>query len=201
MTKSTKAKGTKKKPFHWDESHQRAFDSMKQILSKEVCLAYPDFTEQFEIYTDASTRQLGAVIVQKNRPIAFFTRKLTPTQQKYSITELELLSIVETLKEFKGILWGQRIKVYTDHLNLTRDALGLTSDRVYRLRLLLEEFGPEIAYIKGIHNTVADALSRLEYDPIVNPETQELKANYMVRRISNHLGTTREEVKWHAFLN
>ena len=201
VTKSTKAKGTKKKPFHWDESHQRAFDSMKQILSKEVCLAYPDFTEQFEIYTDASTRQLGAVIVQKNRPIAFFTRKLTPTQQKYSITELELLSIVETLKEFKGILWGQRIKVYTDHLNLTRDALGLTSDRVYRWRLLLEEFGPEIAYIKGIHNTVADALSRLEYDPIVNPETQELKANYMVRKISNHLGTTREEVKWHAFLN
>jgi hypothetical protein len=49
-----------------------------------------------------------------------------------------------------------------------RDALGLTSDRVYRWRLLLEEYGPKIVYIKGIHNTVADAVSRLEYDPSVN---------------------------------
>ena len=63
------------------------------------------------------------------------------------------------------MLWGQPIKVYTDHKNLIRDALGLTSDRVYRWRLLLEEYGPEIVYIKGIHNTVADAISWLEYDP------------------------------------
>ena len=63
---------------------------------------------------------LVAVIVQHNRPIAFFTRKLTEAQQKYSVTELELLSIVETLKEFREMLWGQKIKVYTDHMNLTR---------------------------------------------------------------------------------
>ena len=64
---------------------KRAFDSMKQILSKEVCLAYPHFTEQFEIYIDASTRQLGAVIVQKNRPIAFFHKKIdaNPTKILY----------------------------------------------------------------------------------------------------------------------
>ena len=66
------------------------------------------------------------------------------------------------------MLWGQQIKVFTDHANLMRDALGLTSDRVYQWRLLLEEYGPEIVYIKGIHNTVADAVSRLEYDPSVN---------------------------------
>ena len=63
------------------------------------------------------------------------------------------------------MLWGQRIKVYTDYKNLTHKALGLTSDRVYRWRLLLEEYGPKIIYIKGVDNTVADALSRLEYDP------------------------------------
>ncbi len=64
--------------------------------------------------------------------------------------------------------WGQPIKVFTDHKNLMRDALGLTSDRVYRWRLLLEEYGPEIVYIKGIHNTIADAISRRKYDPSVN---------------------------------
>jgi hypothetical protein len=58
--------------------------------------------------------------------------------------------------------------VFTDHANLMRDALGLTSDQVYRWRLLLEEYGPKIVYIKGIHNTAADAVLRLEYDPSIN---------------------------------
>jgi len=76
------------------------------------------------------------------------------------------------------MLWGQQIKVYTDHKNLTRDALGLTSDRVYRWRLLLEEFAPEIIYIKGIHNTVADAISRLEYNPTINATNEQNFANF-----------------------
>ncbi len=111
---------------------------------------------------------MGAVITQHNRPIAFFSRKLSEMQQKYSVTEMELLAIVETLKEFKGMLWGQRIKVYTDHKNIIQNAIGLTSDRVYQGRLLLEEYGREIIHIKGIHNTVADAISHLDYSPVHN---------------------------------
>jgi hypothetical protein len=88
--------------------------------------------------------QLGFVIAQDNRPIAFFSRTLSKTQQKYSVTKIELLAIVETLKEFKGMLWGQSSKVLTDHKNLTRDALSLPSDRVYQWRLLLEEYAPKI---------------------------------------------------------
>jgi hypothetical protein len=68
---------------------------------------------------DASSTQLGAVIAQDNRPIAFFRRKLS--------TKIELMAIVEPLSEFKGMMWGQSSKVFTEHKNLTRDALGLTS--------------------------------------------------------------------------
>jgi hypothetical protein len=100
-------------------------------IAKEVVLAYPDYKSSFDIYTDASTKHLGAVITQKNRPIAFSSRKLSIMQSKYSVTKIELLAIVETLKVFKGMLWGQSIKVFTDYKNLTRGALGLTSDRVY----------------------------------------------------------------------
>ncbi len=110
------------------------------------------------IYTDASSKQLGAVITQGNRPIEFFSRKLSDMQRKYSVTKIELLAIVKNLKKFKGMPLGQQIKVFTDHANLMRDALGLTSDRVYQWQLLLEEYGPEIVYIKGIHNTVTDAV-------------------------------------------
>ncbi len=120
--------------------------------------------------------QQGVVITQDNRPIAFFSRKLSEMQQKYSVTEIELLAILEAPKEFKGMLWGQDIKVYTDHKNLTRDALGLTSDRVHRWRLLLEEYAPKIISIKGILNTVADAILQLEYDPKLNKTNEHTHA-------------------------
>ncbi len=102
----------------------------------------------------------------------FFNRKLSKAQSRYSVTKIKLLAIVETLKEFQGMLWGQTIKVYTDHKNITRDTLGLTSDRVYHWQLLLEEFAPEIVYIKGVHYTVADAFSQLNYNPKVNPTSK-----------------------------
>jgi hypothetical protein len=167
-TKTTRMNKTKKKPWQWDPIHQQAFDNVKAAMAKETVLAYPDFLKPFEIYSDASSMQLGAMITQEIRPIAFFSRKLSKTQQKYSVTEIELLAIVETLKEFKEMLWGQDVKVYTDCKNLTIDALGLTSDRVYHWQLILEEYAPEIIYIKGIHNTVAVAILQLEYDPKLN---------------------------------
>jgi hypothetical protein len=158
-TKTTRENKMKKRPWHRDSIHQTAFDNVKSTITKEAVLAYSDFSKPFDIHTDASTKQLGAVITQDNRPIAFFSRKLSDAQSKYTVTKLELLAIVETLKEFNGMLWGQRINVCTDHTNLTQDGLGLTSDRVTRWRILLEENAPEIIYIKGIHNTVADAIS------------------------------------------
>eukprot|EP00804_Cyclotella_cryptica_P008336 CCRYP_020978-RA/>CCRYP_020978-RA protein AED:0.36 eAED:0.41 QI:0/0/0/1/0/0/3/0/202 len=93
----------------------------------------------FEIYTDASSKQLGSVITQ--------------AQQKYSVTELELLAIVETLKEFKGMLWGQRLKVYTDHKNLIQDALRLISDRVYRWNCSSRNLAPK-SFISEEHITL-----------------------------------------------
>ena len=201
VTKATKQKGTRKRAWYWDAKHQKAFDDIKATISKDVVLAYPDYSKPFEIYTDASTKQLGAVIVQDNRPVAFFSRKLSDAQTRYSITELELLAIVETLKEFKGMLWGQRIKVFTDHKNLITDALGLSSDRVYRWRLLLEEYGPEIVYIKGIHNTVADAISRLEYDPAVNPDRLSYHMSHVQTRVEHDTGISREQFKWKAVTN
>jgi hypothetical protein len=131
QTNFTRAKGTKKVPWHWDEVHQRAFNYVKGTITREVVLAYLDYFKVFEIYINASSKQLGAVITQKNRPHAYFSQKLSTMHHKYSVTKIELLSIVKTLKEIKGILWGQTIKVYTDHAHLIRDALGMTLDHVY----------------------------------------------------------------------
>ncbi len=81
-TKTTKLNKTKKKPWRWDLIHQQVFDNVKAAVAKETVLTHPDFVKPFEIYTDAFSMQLGAVITQDNRPIAFFSRKLSETQQK-----------------------------------------------------------------------------------------------------------------------
>ena len=136
---------------------------MQKIISKETLLTYPDFNKPFDIHTDASDVQLGSVISQNNKPIAFYTRKLNPAQTRYTTTERELLAIVETLKEFRNILLGQQIVIHTDHKNLCYK--NFNTNRVIRWRLLLEEYGPTIKYIKGEKNVVADALSRLDLHP------------------------------------
>ncbi len=76
-TKTTRMNKTKKGSWRWDPMHQQAFDNVKAAIAKETVLAYRDFLKPFEIYTDASSMQLGAVITQDNRPIAFFSRKLS----------------------------------------------------------------------------------------------------------------------------
>ena len=126
----------------------------KRIIAKEVLLAYPDFSKPFQMHTDASHCQLGAVISQEGKPIGFYSRKLNPAQTRCTTTERELLSIVETLKEYRNILLGHEIEVFTDHQNLVYKTFN--TERVMRWRLLIEEFGPKLTYIKGASNVVAD---------------------------------------------
>ncbi len=78
------------------------------------------------------------------------------------------------------MLWGQWINVYDDHMNLTSDSLGLTSDRVTCWRILLEEYAPKIIYIKGIHDTVTDAISRLDYYPKLNSTNEYNHATHVM---------------------
>ena len=83
---------------------------------------------------------MGATIFQDGKPIAFYYRKLNPAQQNYTVCEKELLSIVETLKEFCSMLYGsQQIHVYTDHKNNTFQKFQ--TQRILCWCLFLEDFG------------------------------------------------------------
>ena len=104
---------------------------------------------------------MGTIIKQDNRPVAYYTRKLNSAQKNYTTIEKELLSIVETFREFRSMLLGTKINVNTVHKNLTHRLSQFTTQHVMRWRLLLEEYGPKFFDLKGPHNVVADALSRV----------------------------------------
>jgi len=166
---------------------------MKRIISRETLLAYPAFNKPFIIHTDASHKQLGAVISQDNCPIGFYSRKLNSFQTNYTTMERELLSIVETLKEFRNILLGQRIQVYMDHKNLTY--ANFNTERVMRWRLILEEYAPELICLKGEHNIVADALSRLALEtPTITPDTM-----HDIQYLAEHFALEDDDLPADAF--
>ena len=124
--------------WHWTDTEQQAFKEMKHIMSHETLLAYPNFNKSFIIHTDASHAQLGMVISQDNRPFAFYSWKLNPAQTRYTVTEHELLFIVETLKEFWNILLGHHIQVYTDHQNFTYVNFNTECVMLWHLRPVLD---------------------------------------------------------------
>jgi RNase H-like domain found in reverse transcriptase/Reverse transcriptase (RNA-dependent DNA polymerase) len=165
----TELKG--KKAFVWEDKHQQAFEQMKALIAMNALLAYPNHNKLFDIETDASGYQLGAVIKQDNRPVAYYTRKLNSVQKYYNTIKKELLSIVETLKEFRSMLLGAPITIYTDHKNLTHNLSSFSTQRVLRWHLLLEEFGCNYKYKEGSQNLVADVLSRVPTSRLVREKT------------------------------
>ena len=89
---------TGKKTFVWMDECERAFKKMKALIAADTLLVFPDHNLPFDVETDASDYQLGSVIKQNGRPVAYYSRKLNSAQRNYLTIEKELLSIVATLK-------------------------------------------------------------------------------------------------------
>ena len=94
LLKPLSALTPKKLKFRWTFVEQKVFDEIKQIFTRDILFVYKDFNKKIDILTDASELQIGAVIIQTVKPIAFCSRRLTKPKERYTVTEKELLSIV-----------------------------------------------------------------------------------------------------------
>ena len=141
--------------FKWTEECQKAFNTLKDILTSDSLLGYPDFSKPFILATDASSIAIGGTLSQKDengriKPIAFTGRSLTPAESKYSTTEQELLAVIHAFKKFEFYLQGQKFLIQTDHSAL-KYLLGqkdLTS-RLARWALIIQGFDYEVQHVKG----------------------------------------------------
>ena len=155
---------------NWTEECDTAFKTLKRALCQAPILNNPDFNAAFILQTDASDRGVGAVLSQLNnegrdRPIAFFSRKLLPREQRYSTVEKECLTIKLAVEAFKVYLLGKEFIIQTDHRSLVwLDRIKEKNRRLTRWSLALQPYKYKIEHRAGKANGNADALSRAATD-------------------------------------
>lgn len=129
---------TGKSKFEWMANCQKAFDMMKSILASDVLMVYPNINIPFQISTDASYYQIGVVIMQQGKPVVYWSKMLNTAQKNYSIMEKEMLSVVYCLKEYRSVIYGGQLTIYTNSKNLTFKTLN--TQWVLQWLLFLEDF-------------------------------------------------------------
>ncbi|GJR55205.1 putative reverse transcriptase domain-containing protein [Tanacetum coccineum] len=156
MTKLTQ----KSVKFNWGEKEETAFQTLKQKLCSAPILALPEGSENFVVYCDASHKGLGAVLMQKEKVIAYASRQLKIHEKNYTTHDLELGAVVFALKMWRHYLYGTKCVVYTDHKSLQHilDQKELNM-RQRRWLELLSDYDCELRYHPGKANVVADALN------------------------------------------
>ncbi|GJT16972.1 putative reverse transcriptase domain-containing protein [Tanacetum coccineum] len=159
MTKLTQ----KKVKFDWGDKEEAAFQLIKQKLCNAPIMALPEGSEDFIVYCYASIKGLGAVLMQREKVIAYASRQLKIHEKNYATHDLELGAVVFALKIWRHYMYGTKCTVSTSHKSLQHilDQKELNM-RQRRWLELLSDYDCEIRYHLGKANVVADALSKKE---------------------------------------
>ncbi|KAL0537684.1 hypothetical protein IC582_026668 [Cucumis melo] len=148
-------------PFVWSKACNDSFQNLKQKLVTAPVLTVPDGSGSFMIYSDASKKGLGCVLMQQGKVVAYASRQLKSHEQNYPTHDLKLAAVVFALKIWRHYLYGEKIQIFTDHKSLkyffTQKELN---KRQRRWLELVKDYNCEILYHPGKANVVADALSR-----------------------------------------
>ena len=160
----------------WNSVCDHVISALKQVLCSSRILKSPDFTRPFILQTDASDCGVGAVLSQRDEkgndhPVAYFSRKLLPREEHYSMVEKECLAIKLATSAFRVYVLGKFFTIQTDHRSLQwLNQLKDTNSRLTRWSLSLQPYCYTVEYRSGKGNGNADALSQAFEPPTSSQE-------------------------------
>ncbi|GKB29888.1 retrotransposon protein, putative, ty3-gypsy subclass, partial [Tanacetum coccineum] len=185
---------TEGEKFVWTDERQESFEELKRRLVSAPILTLPSGSGGFQIYSDASKKGLGCVLMQHGKVIAYASRQLKPYEVNYPTHDLELAAVVFALKIWRHYLYGEACDIFTDHKSLkyifTQRELNM---RQRRWLELLKDYDTNIQYHPGKANVVADALSRKSgmiacFDSIILHDLERLDVELCVRGSGGYWG-------------
>jgi hypothetical protein len=145
----------KKKKFQWTDECEVSFQELKKRLVSAPILCLPDLEKEFQVYCDASRLGLGSVLMQGGKVVAYASRKLKKHETNYPTHDLELASVVHSLKTWRHYLMGKRCEVFTDHKSLkyifTQKDLNM---RQRRWLELIKDYDLSLQYHPGKANVL-----------------------------------------------
>ena len=168
-------------PFSWTDEQETAFQSLRDELVKVPTLTYAKLNEPFYVHVDASSRAIGYCLTQLHPelghlPIEFGGRGLSATEQKFSVTEMECLSLIHAIRVYHPYLVGQKFYVISDHIALRwlQSIRASSTGRLARWSLLLQGYTFEILHKPGKEHIVPDVLSRIPHPPVLPSEEDDV---------------------------
>lgn len=181
--------------WHWEKEHQNTFNNLKTILTEAPLLRYYDVKLPVTLSVDASKSGLGAVLLQENKPVAYASRALTETEQRYAQIEKEMLAIVFGAERFHQYIYGKEVDVQSDHKPLeaiVKKPLSSAPARIQRLLMRLQKYQVNVQYKPGKEMHIADALSRA-YLPVTNSPDKDIEAQ--VHMVMSNLPVSNEKLR------
>lgn len=143
--------------FRWDNEQREALNTIIQQIKVNVTIRFPNITKPFILECDAFQSGIGSVLRQEHGIVGFPSKRITNSEENYSIVEKEFLSIVKSLQHFRKIILGCEITIFTDNKNLS-SYNTIENNRISRWKWILSEYNLNIKHIKGAENYIADSL-------------------------------------------
>ena len=177
--------------FAWNPSYDAAFQKVKDAIESTTTLCYFDTTLPVTIQVDASQVGLGAVLLQEGKPVAFASKALTETEQRYANIEREMLAVVFGAAKFHTFVYGRPFTIESDHKPLeviSQKNLADTPARLQRMLLRIQGYNYTLRYRPGKEMLIADALSR--YKPCAG---REMKLDVAIHHVVSISDDRKEE--------
>ncbi|GJR20795.1 putative reverse transcriptase domain-containing protein [Tanacetum coccineum] len=187
--------------FVWNEERENSFEELKRRLVSSPILTLPSGTGGYQIYSDASKKGLGCVLMQHGKVIAYASRQLKPYEENYPTHDLELAAVVFALKIWRHYLYGETCDIFTDHKSLkyifTQKELNM--GRGVALELL-KDFGRKYSYVLE-DNAVADGivgknsgtLACLKIQPEIIKDLELMEVELVVRGSEGYIACLKIE--------